>query len=206
MAGIWRLCAKRVREPIVAAAADRGQLRAAGGKCLENEAGVIVEIAGEAGAEMEFCGIAPLPRDQAEPGIETVEDSGQIERCAGRKRAEPDRCVARIALDLEKFFDDRALLLGESGTCLERCLLQEAIGDLPGGAAARRGDAGDREKVLDERTGALLVGAFEHAEDAGMIGAVHPQAQNLVESFALRMAACDAAAPLGRQVEGFEQL
>ena len=69
----------------------------------------------------------------------------------------------RFALDAQKSFDDRALLEWKSEAGLERRLFEKTIGDLPRGAAAGRGDARDREKILDEGARALLIGAFEDA-------------------------------------------
>jgi hypothetical protein len=52
---------------------------------------------------------------------------------------------------------------------------------------------------------ALLVGAFENTEHPGMIGAVQAWKQDRIEGFALTVAARDAAAPLGREIERFEK-
>ena len=54
MAGMCDLGAERLREAVVAAAANGGLARAWRRIGLENKARVIIEIAGEAGAEMKL--------------------------------------------------------------------------------------------------------------------------------------------------------
>ena len=64
----------------------------------------------------------------------------------------------------------RLHLLGRSSPLASRRrrLLQEAVGDLAGGAAADGGDAGDRQQVLHERLGAVVVGALQRRQHAGL--------------------------------------
>ena len=172
---------------------------------LENKTCVIVEIAGKARGKMESCGIEPLHDDKPKPFVETVEDGGKIEVRAGGKRAQLRGSVIRVALHAQELLDDRALFRGKSRARPECRLFKETIGDLSWAAAAGRGYARDGEKVFDKCACALLIGAFENAKDAGMIGAVQAWAQDRVEGFALRMATRDAATPLGRKFERFEK-
>ena len=70
--------------------------------------------------------------------------------------------------DGEEARDHRAGALVEPGAGGERRLLEEAVGDLAGRAAADRADAGDRQQILDDAMRRVVVGAVERGEEARM--------------------------------------
>ena len=91
-----------------------------------------------------------------------------------------------------------ALFGRHARAALKRRLFEKAFGDLARRAAADRGDAGDREKILDEGARALLVGPLENAEHAAMIAPRRrSRAASRIAAIDLpwHMAARDAAAP-----------
>ena len=89
----------------------------------------------------------------------------------------------------------------------QRCLFEEALGDLGGAASADRRNVGDGKKIFHERPRALLVGPFERREHPAVIMAVpvRRSSQNGVERLLLGMATQDAAAPLRGKIERRKQ-
>ncbi len=174
---------------------------------LEDEACVVIEIAREARLEAQRRDVDAERGDKADPRVERVERRGEIETRLRREPAQLRRSRVRIALDAQEALDDRDLLGRHAGAVSERRLLQKAVGDLARRASADRGDARDRKKILDEGARALLVGALQHAEHAGMIapGAIARGVEDRRDGLALAVAARDAAAPFRRKIERGEQ-
>ena len=79
------------RQPVVAAAADRRRPRRAGVGGLEDEAGVIVEIAHEGGGIDEVVDRQPARGEEADALVERVERLVEVEAGVGGERAQRAR-------------------------------------------------------------------------------------------------------------------
>ena len=88
-AGISLFGAERLEQPVIAAAADdRAGVGARRVLRLEDEAGVIIEIAREARRESRAPTVDSARRDEAEARVEGVERGGEIEPGRCRERAQ----------------------------------------------------------------------------------------------------------------------
>ena len=90
----------------------------------------------------------------------------------GGERAQLERGRVGVACNGQEFLDQRAGLARQSGRGAERRLLQEALGDLADRSAADGGDAGDRQKVGDQRARRARIGAGERSQHALVFGPV----------------------------------
>ena len=136
---------------------------------LENEAGVIIEIARETRLEAQRRDIEAERGDEADPRVERVERRGEIKPGLARELAQLRRGRIGFALDAQEALDDPRLFGRNADAAPQRRLFHKTVGDLARRASADRCDSGDREKILDEGARALLVGPLQHAEHAGMI-------------------------------------
>ena len=168
-AGTSLAAPETARQAVVASAADRRLgVRAGRVDRLEDEAGVIVEIAHEGRREDELLDPQAARGQEAGALIERIERLGQIEAGVRRQLPELSRGRVGIAGNGEKAPQNVLLLGADIGLRARRGLFEEAIGDFAGAAAADRRDAGDGEQIFDERLGAGVVGALERRQNAGL--------------------------------------
>ena len=133
---------------------------------LEHEAGVIIEIAHEGGAELGRLDRHAAGGDEAVAALERVKRRAQVEAGGMGQAPKLDRRLVGIAGNAEESVQHRPLLRFDRRPRPQRRLLEKAVGDLAGAAAADRVDAGDREQVLDQRLGAGVIGALQRRQHA----------------------------------------
>ena len=163
---------------------------------LEHEAGVIVEVAHKGGAKADILDSRPPGGDEAVAHLEGVKRRGEVEPGGLGQAPKRDRRLVGIAGNGEERFQHRALLGCDRLARPQRSLLEKPVGDLAGAAPADRLDAGDRQKILDQRLGAGVVGAFERRQHACLRQrALARPAEDGVEAAPAGDAAAEAAAP-----------
>ena len=144
--------------------------------------------------------------EEAGAGLEEVERGRKRKVGVGGKRAQFAGGFVGIAAHGEEAFDQGAGLARQPCAGAERRLLEEALGDLADRAAADRRDAGDRQKIGDERMRRLGIGAGERGEHAVVFRrAVRRRQRQLIEVVRQRRLAVEifdqAALPRRREIE-----
>ena len=196
--GNVRTCAEPPREPVVASAGERG-LRARGHGIvrLEHEAGVIVEVAHEGGAEADILDSRPPGGDEAVAHARTRRAPRRGRAWRNRRRRRSSIAAASGSPEIARKASQHRPLLGCDRLARpQRGLLEEPVGDLARAAPADRLDAGDRQQILDERLGAGVVGAFQRRQHAGLRErALARPVEDGVKAAPARDAAAQTAAP-----------
>ena len=200
--------AKRFEQAVITAAADDGLFCGRLLERLEDEAGVIFEIAGKTRREGEFGDVEAARGHEAEPRVEAIERGIQIDARRAGELAQPGRGLVGVRFDGEKFLQDRALLGREFLAGFQRRLFKKTLGDLCRRAAADAGNTGDREQIFDECAGARLVRALERGEHAGMVGRrlAAGWARMASRVLSLRMAAQNPPLPSRREIKRGDEI
>ena len=143
-----------LQQAIVAPAADhRLAIAAARILHLEDEAGIVVEIAREGRRKGEGADVEAACRHKAGPFLEQVEGGSHVEPRVRGKRAHCDDGRVGIAGNGEVALDHLARVFVEARPVRGPC--QKAFGDLAGAASANARDPRNRQNVLDEGFGGL---------------------------------------------------
>ena len=106
---------------------------------LEDEAGVIIEAAPEAGREPEARDIEAARRHEAGARLEGVERGVERRACASAASARRAAAASSGSPAIgEEALDQARASRRQAAACAERRLVEEALGDLAGRAAADR--------------------------------------------------------------------
>src|SRR5262249_40961951 len=151
---------------VTSAADDLGRAGAGRVVNLEHEAGIVVEPPAEVRGEAHPLRSDAVAGETLDALLEDVDRPSDIELLAAGKRAE---CLDRgrwAAGNREGTFEHFGHARARRRARCERCLVEEAFGAVAGGAAADRLDARERQKILDDLEGVVVVGTIESGEQS----------------------------------------